>query len=99
MNTALDVLCAKETVRDIFDAMTPQQFVVAALLVDGMTIKQIAAKLKLTHWAICVRRNRAQERVARTMMHVHAEHLHGDVISREWWRNGSRGRRRRENRI
>jgi len=82
--SALDVLCARETIREIFDAMTIQQFVVAALLFDGMATAHIADALNITPAAVSHRRKQAQDRVARTMPHVNAEHLLGDVLARKW---------------
>ena len=82
--TALDWVCATETIREIFDAMTPQQFVVAALLFDGMATTRIADALNITPSAVSMRRKQAQDRVARTMPHVNAEHLLGDVLARKW---------------
>ena len=78
----LDWLCHIETMREILDAMTPQQFVVAALLVDGMTPMEIARELDESIQLVCCRRKAARERVASAMYHKNAEHLHGDVLSR-----------------
>ena len=82
----LDVLCATETIKEIFDAMTPQQFVVAALLFDGMATTRIADALNITPSAVSMRRKQAQDRVARTMPFVNAPHLLGDVMARTWQR-------------
>ena len=84
--TALDWVCARETIAEIFDAMTPQQFVVAALLFDGMATTRIADALNITPSAVSMRRKQAQDRVARTMPHVNAPHLLGDVMARTWQR-------------
>ena len=85
-SSALDVLCARETIAEIFDAMTPQQFVVAALLFDGMATTRIADALNITPSAVSMRRKQAQDRVARTMPFVNAPHLLGDVMARTWQR-------------
>ena len=75
---ALNWLCCVETMREILDAMTPQQLVVAALLVDGMTLKQIGVELDITFQAVEHRRKAAQNRVARSV----PPELMGDVLSR-----------------
>lgn len=81
---ALNWLCCVETMREILDAMTPQQLVVAALLVDGMQPVEIAAALGESIQVVCGRRRTAKDRVARTMYHRNAEHLLGDIESRRW---------------
>lgn len=80
--TALDWLCSVETRREILEAMTPQQFVVAALLIDGMTIKQIADELDITIQAVCSRRKMAKLRVIRALYAAGDIALIGDVMSR-----------------
>jgi len=84
--SALDVLCSKETVAEIIAAMTPQQLVVAALLAEGMTLKEIGIKLDITWQAVQDRNRKARERVAGAMYHANAEHLVGDVMSRNRWK-------------
>ena len=82
--SALDVVCSTETMAEIIDAFTPQQLVVAALLIDGMMPAEIARELGESIQFVCYRRKAARERVARTMYHRNAEHLLGDVLSRRW---------------
>lgn len=82
--SALDVVCSKETIREIIDAMTQGQLIVAALLVDGMQPVEIAAALGESIQVVCGRRRTAKDRVARTMYHRNAEHLLGDIESRRW---------------
>ena len=84
--TALDVLCAEETMMEILGAMTWEQREVAAALYYGMTTTRIADALNITPSAVSMRRKQAQDRVARTMPHVNAEHLLGDVMARTWQR-------------
>ena len=93
--SALDVICATETIREILDAMTAKQLVVAALLIQGWTLREIADELStderpVTWQAVAHRRRAAQERVARTMIHVNAEHLAGDVMARRFWKKERR---------
>ena len=88
--SALDVICSTETMAEIIDAMTPQQLTVAGLLWLGMTLREIADELsedgpRITWQAIQCRKDQAQQRVASTLYHCNAEHLHGDVLSRRRW--------------
>ena len=80
----LDVLCATETIREIFDAMTPKQLVVAALLFDEMPTWEIADALEVTFEAVAYHRRMAQRRVVSALYHGNAEELAGDVYSRTW---------------
>ena len=82
--SALDWLCAKETMAEILDALTPQQLVIAALLADGMQPLEIAEEEGISLEAVHQRRRRAQMRVAGALYHANAEHLHGDVLARAW---------------
>ena len=92
--SALDALCAQETIEEIFEAMTPQQLFVALCLTENWTLRDIANELSdneryqghydITWQAIACRRRQAQERVARTMYHRNAEHLVGDVMARRF---------------
>ena len=82
--SALDVLCAKETITEIFQAMTPHQLLLAACLLDGMRPARLAEELDVSRSAITARQKNAQERVARAMLYANAMHLHGDVLARTW---------------
>jgi len=75
--TVLDMLCSIETVREILAAMTPKQFVVAALLIDNMTAKEIAEALGLSLNTVYLRRESAKKRIARIVPEVRQ-----DVLSR-----------------
>jgi len=82
--SALDVLCARETIREIFGAMTPKQLVVAALLFDEMPTWEIADELGVEFATVTHHRRMAQRRVVSALYHGNAEELAGDVYSRTW---------------
>ena len=81
--TALDVVCAKETICDIWIAMEPGQLEVAEMLLDGMTMAEVAERLGITRQAVWYRLARARENVARYLFQKHAPELMGDVLMRD----------------
>ena len=75
--STLDWLCSVETMREILQAMTQEQFVIAFLVTEGMTLHEIGDRLGMTYQGVAWHREQARERIARNVPEVM-----GDVLSR-----------------
>jgi len=63
MTHPLDLLISYDTVLDIWQAMTPEQQVVALLRLEGLKNEEIAALLELTRQAVAARLRTAKRRI------------------------------------
>jgi DNA-directed RNA polymerase specialized sigma24 family protein len=64
---ALDRLVRQDTLAQALSLMRPRELVVAALRADGLTDRQIAVLLGITHKAFHARMMRARQRIAKDL--------------------------------
>ena len=62
--THLDYLCSMETIREILQALPPDQLSAVALRWEGLNNIEIAGLLGVTHQAVALRISKARARIA-----------------------------------